>query len=116
MDGNKTVTATFTEEPYVGGYEDFEGVGFVVGQTVGAHDEWFDGGGGPLVNATGGVAGSKGLSPSANIFTWTAHPFNWNTTGFQGVAFQMDFQTDASGNFDDDRIGWMITNNNCRLN
>ena len=94
--------------PYSGVCEDFED-GFTLGQTVGTHADWFDGGNGPVVNAGIGVAGSVGLAPASAIFTWVDQPFDWNDPEFQGVIFQMDFQTDGSGQFDDDRIGWMIT-------
>ena len=63
---------------------------------------------GPLVNSSIGVAGTIGLAPDDAIFTWTAHPFNWNAPDFQSIEFQMDFQTDGSGQFDDDRMGWVI--------
>ncbi len=62
-----------------------------------------------MVTNANGVAGSIGLAQATNIFTWTAHPFNWNAADFQSVTVQADFKTDASGYFDDDRIGWMTT-------
>jgi len=112
MDAAKSVTATFVEgpppPPPVGVCEDFES-GFTLGQPVGTHAEWFDGGGGPDVNSGIGLVGSNGLAPANNIFTWTEHPFDWNDPAFVAIDFQMDFQTDSSGEFDDDRIGWMIT-------
>ena len=88
--------------------EDFDS-GFTLGETIGTHAEWFDGGSGPVVTSGNGVAGSVGLAPASAIFTWTAQPFSWNDPDMRGVNFQADFQTDSSGNFDDDRIGWMIT-------
>jgi len=89
---------------------------FTVGNTVGTHADWFDGGSGPVVNATGGVAASQGLGSASAIFTWTAHPFDWNAADFQSVQLQADFQTDASGHFDDDRIGWMTTDSSTSSN
>ncbi len=83
---------------------------FTVGNNVGSDSEWFDGGNGPVIGATNGVTGSRGLSAANNIFTWTAYPFNWNAADVTGLNAQMDFKTDGSGQFDDDRIGWMITN------
>ena len=101
--------ATTPEQPPVGGVcEDFES-GFTLGQTVGNHGDWYDGGSGPVVTAGNGVNGSIGLAPAGAIFTWTAHPFEWNAPDFAGVNFQMDFQTDGGGLFDDDRMGWMTT-------
>ena len=98
----------------VGVCEDFES-GFA-GANVGDHGDWFDGGSGPVATAGNGVAGSVGLAPSGSIFTWIAHPFDWNAPDFVGVNVQMDFQTNGSGQFDDDRIGWMITDNDVNSN
>jgi len=111
MTGNLTVTATFTGGPSGGAVcEDFES-GYTLGNTVGTHADWYDGGSGPVVNSGLGVASSVGLAPASAIFTWTAHPFDWNAADFVAFKVQMDFQTDASGHLDDDRIGWMITDN-----
>ncbi len=87
--------------------EDFES-GYTLGSNIGSHADWFDATKGCVVTAGIGVDGSNGLAPANNIITWTAHPFNWTDPDFQGITVQMDFQTDASGHFDDDRIGWMI--------
>ncbi len=110
--GDLTVTATFREGSGLAFFEDYE-EGFTLGVDVGEHSEWFDGTGsdGSDVTAGIGVAGSIGLAPGNTIFTWIAHPFGWNAPNFQRVSFQMDFQTDPSGNFDDDRLGWMTTDN-----
>ena len=109
MIGNMTVTATFVEEPSAEAVcEDFES-GFTLGQTVGSHSEWFDAGNGPVVNSGLGVASSIGLAPASAIFIWTEHPFDWTAANFLGYRVQLDFQTDGSGYLDDDRVGWMIT-------
>jgi hypothetical protein len=63
---------------------------------------------GPYVENDYGVGGTWGLASSGNIFTWVAHPFSWNASDLLGVNFQMDFKTDGAGGFDDDRVGWMI--------
>jgi len=91
-----------------GMFEDFES-GFDIGQPVGNNSAWFDAGGGPLVTNGIGFGGSVGLAPASNIFTWTAAPFDWNDPSFFGFTAYADFQTDGSGNYDDDRIGFMIT-------
>ena len=109
MTGDKNVTATFVEgENSEVVCEDFES-GFTLGDTVGAHSDWFDGGEGPVVNAGIGVNTSIGLTSGNKAFTWTAHPFDWSAGGFLGCNVQLDFQTDSEGNFDDDRIGWSIS-------
>ena len=84
---------------------------FTVGANVGSHADWFDGDGGPIVNAAGGVALSQGLDPAGSIFTWMAQPFFWDDSATTGYKASMDFQTSATGQFDDDRIGWMIDPN-----
>src|SRR5512145_1361351 len=84
--------------------ESFEAL--TTGAMIGTKAGWYDGGGGPVVTAGNGVAGSKGLGTANNIFNWTAHPFNWNTADFQKINLQGDFQSNASGQFDDDRLSW----------
>jgi hypothetical protein len=109
MDSNKSVTATFVPQPTGTTIcEDFES-GFTLGQTIGNHSEWFDDGNGPVVNSNLGVNGSVGLAPATAIFIWTAHPFDWTDPDFQSYHVRLDFQTDGSGHLDDDRVGWMIT-------
>ena len=101
--------ATTPEQPTVTLVcEDFNA--FTPGSTIGTYTGWYDGGSGPVVTAGNGVTGSVGLAAATNIYTWTAHPFNWNDATFVSVTLQQDFMTDASGNFDDDRLGWMISN------
>lgn len=87
--------------------ETFES-GFTLGSMVGTHPDWFDGGNGPVVAGGAGVAGSVGLQPGTEIFTWIAQPFDWNDADLSAVAVQLDVQTDANGILDDDRVGWMI--------
>ena len=87
--------------------EDFE-VGFT-GTAIGNHADWGPSGAGPTPTAGSGLLSSVGLPKHGNIFTWTAHPFDWSDAGFPGtVVVKMDFKTDGSGRFDDDRVGWMI--------
>ena len=91
-----------------GGYsEDFE-VGFT-GAPIGSHADWGPAGAGPTATAGSGVNGSVGLPHHGNIFTWTAHPFDWSTDLAVGdyAVVNMDFKTDGTGRFDDDRVGWM---------
>ena len=98
---------------YSGVGEDFES-GFTLGQKIGTHADWYDGGDGPVVTDGNGIAGSTGLAPDTNIFTWTAQPFDWNDPQFWKLILQMDFETSSDidgGEFDDDRMGWMISNN-----
>ncbi len=101
-------TETDTFSIVKGVCEDFE-AGFTLGQPIGDNADWFDDGGGPVVTAGAGVAGSVGLAPSPNIFVWTANPFDWTSKSLAGVVVQLDLQTDATGLLDDDRAGWMIS-------
>ena len=91
--------------------ETFES-GYTLGAELRTHPDWFyeDVNSGPEPTAGVGVGGSVGLSDGDRIFTRVAHPFNWNASDIQGIKLQMDFKTDGSGHFDDDRIGWMISN------
>ena len=86
--------------------------GYTLGAELRTHPNWFyeDANSGPRVQAGIGVAGSQGLTNGDRIFTWVAHPFDWNHPDFVGVDVQMDFETSSAGEFDDDRIGWMISN------
>lgn len=88
--------------------EDFES-GFPLGQPVGDHADWFNGAGGPVVTAGAGVNGSIGLAPGGSVFAWTGQPFDWNDPTFFAVRAAMDFQTDGSGEYDDDRVGFTIS-------
>ena len=106
IDGNMSVTATFTQLPPTLVCESFNA--FTPGSTIGTYTGWYDGGAGPVVTAGNGVAGSTGLAAAANVFNWIAHPFNWNAADFQKFVVQNDFKSDGSGEFDDDRIGWTI--------
>lgn len=93
--------------------EDFE-FGYTDGSAIRLHADWFTESSrtNPTTEDNVGVGGTWGLSNGSPIFTWEAHPFDWNTdlAVSDKVIFQMDFQTDGSGHFDDDRIGWMISN------
>ncbi len=75
---------------------------------VGSHADWSPDGGGPTVTSGTGSDGSAGLGTSGTVFTWTAHSFDWNDPTLTKVAFQMDFETEADGSFDDDRCVWNI--------
>ena len=79
--------------------------GSALGQVVGNHAEWYDSGAGPVVNSGIGLVRSIGLAPACAIFTWIEYPFDWNDPAFESITFNMDYQTDASGYFDDDRVG-----------
>ena len=109
----KTITLTATlliisSLAFAAATETFD-TGFA-GAPVGSHADWGPDGAGPTATTGSGVAGSVGLPADGLIFTWTAHPFDWSTGLAVGdsVVSQMDFQTDGSARFDDDRVGWMI--------
>jgi len=85
--------------------EDFES--FTAGQPVGSNADWAHG---PNVNAVDGVAGSQGWDNSGTPATWTGVTFDWTDPLLTGYTVGMDFRTDGSGRFDDDRIGFSINN------
>jgi len=74
---SNAATLTVTEEPFVGGCEGFD-TGFILGSVIGAHADWVDGGSGPVITTSAGVAASVGLAPATDIFTWFTYPFYWN--------------------------------------
>ncbi len=110
---DQTVTAHFVRSGELVFAEPFE-TGFTLGVDVGEHEDWYDDDANSFgcdVTAGAGVAGSVGLTYGGRIFTWIAHPFNWNDPGLESIVLQMDFMTNDNGGFDDDRIGWMIADN-----
>ena len=108
MLADETVTATFIRNVQPAGTcESFDS--FTAGSTIGTYPDWYDGGAGPVVTSGIGLTSSIGLSPASNVFTWTAYPFNWNAEDFSSITFSMDYQTNSSGQFDDDRMGWIIS-------
>ena len=84
---------------------------YTAGSTIGTYTGWYDGGAGPVVTAGNGVASSIGLGTGSAIYNWTAHPFNWNAADFEKIVLQQDFQSTASGVFDDDRLAWTTVYN-----
>lgn len=63
--------------------------------------------------AGGGAGGTQGLSPCgpSKQMNWTGNAFDWGTDVPVGqkVIVRMDFQANGSGNFDDDRVGWVMS-------
>ena len=57
--------------------------------------------------------GSAGLYTdisASSPFNWKAQTFQWSTLAVgTKLAMSLDFQTSATGKFDDDRVGWTIT-------
>ncbi|MFA5101960.1 MAG: M20/M25/M40 family metallo-hydrolase, partial [Candidatus Thermoplasmatota archaeon] len=85
---------------------------YIIGQRIGIHQDWYDNGTGPVVTSEIGLIGSNGLAPANSTFIWIAHPFTWMDPDFESIILQIDFETDQFGFFDNNRIGWMITNTN----
>lgn len=85
--------------------------GQAVGTNIGAVPGFFGtaGGGWATVNASGGVAGSQGLSPGDQAFNWTGNTFSWTALPVgAAVTIGGDWQADANGRFNDDRLGFAI--------
>jgi hypothetical protein len=76
---------------------------------LGSVIEWYDSGFGPTVEDNVGCNGSTGLGTADNTAVWKAASFRWNDPTFERVHVGLDFQTDNSGHFDDDRVGWTIS-------
>ena len=91
------------------GAEGFD-TGYLDGAEIGTHSDWFYGAGSPQTVSGIGVNGTWGLTNGVQPFAWAAREFNWNEPTVVGVIAQMDFQTDASGHFNDDLVGWTISN------
>jgi hypothetical protein len=108
MTTDLSVTSTFVE--YAPVCEDFE-TGYTLGAELRVHPDWFyeDANSGPQPLAGAGVAGSIGLSDGATAFAWVAHEFSWSSPTLVSYIVQMDYQTNALGVFDDDRLGWTIS-------
>ena len=88
--GSVVVVAMLAAWAAAGVHSEGFDTGYTLGSTVGAHADWYDGGGGPVVTSGIGVASSVGLAQANNIFVWTANPFDWNDAAFPGtVVFQM---------------------------
>ena len=108
MDGNRQVVAHFTGGAGATEFCDDFNSGYVAGSQLRDSADWFyeAASTGPVVLATGGVAGSVGLGNGGAGFTWVAHPFAWSDPSLTSVSMALDFQTSATGVFDDDRVGW----------
>ncbi len=93
------VTATETFDSYANG---------MVITNIGGGGVWTSGTN--TVLSTGGVNGSGGISFGSRVFNWKAQTFQWSALADgTKVAIGLDFQTSATGKFDDDRVGWTIT-------
>jgi alkaline phosphatase D len=75
--------------------------------TIGGGAVWTIGG--YSVIDGGGVAGSKGIGTASPIVNWKGQPFQWAALAVGStVRIGLDFQSSATGKFDDDRVGWTI--------
>lgn len=58
-----------------------------------------------------GVNGSVGVNNGGGSqqMNWTSHPWDWADVAVgASVVVGMDFQANGSGQFDDDRVGWVL--------
>ena len=87
---------------------------YAPGSNLSGQGGWTDTGGGTAYKTVsgGGVGGSQGISTGAGStqINWTGHLWNWGTDVAVGasVVVGMDFQANGSGQFDDDRVGWVV--------
>ncbi|MCX5653465.1 MAG: PEP-CTERM sorting domain-containing protein [Planctomycetota bacterium] len=79
------------------------------------NDGWTDSGGNNYqIVAGAGVAGTQGVNKGGGSqqMNWTGHPWDWATLAVgDKVIARMDFQANGSGQFDDDRVGWVLASN-----
>lgn len=86
---------------------------YSVGSNVSGQGGWTDTASGAAYQTVGGggVGGSPGISVGAGStqLNWTGHAWDWGTDVAvgQSVVVGMDFQANGSGQFDDDRVGWV---------
>jgi len=76
---------------------------------------WFDSAGGNnyKFSAGNGAGGTQGVDKGtgSNQMIWESHAWDWGTLAVgDKVIARMDFQANGSGNFDDDRVGWVLGN------
>lgn len=101
-------------EPWVAA-DNFES--YTPGSDLSGQGGWTDTGGGTaykIVPAPGGVGGTQGITTGSNStqINWTSHPWNWADLSVNDrVIARMDFQANGSGQFDDDRVGWVVASN-----
>ncbi len=109
--------ATASAAPYGEFLETFDG--FTTPSNIADDSAWYNQGAeADLAKALSGVGvnGTVGVSNADQAIIWTAHAFDPTDLEFGGAVFRMDFQTDASGNLDDDRIGWTTTGDSTSSN
>jgi len=89
---------------------------YTAGSNLNGQGGWTDTGGTTYkitAAPTGGVASTQGVDKGtgSNQMDWTGHPWDWGTlaVGDKAIA-RMDFQANGSGAFDDDRVGWIPSN------
>jgi hypothetical protein len=85
---------------------------YAAGSNLNAQGGWTDTGGTSYqVLGGGGTGGTQGVSlgSGSNQINWTGHPWDWGTLSVgDKVIARMDFQANGSGQFDDDRVGWVV--------
>ncbi len=87
---------------------------YAAGSNLSGQGGWTDTGGGTAYKTvSGGGAGGQGISSGTGStqINWSGHAWNWGTDVWVGatVVVGMDFQANGSGQFDDDRVGWVDT-------
>ncbi len=87
---------------------------YAAGSLVNGQGGWTDTGSTTYTTVGGGGAGgTQGISinsSGSHQINWTGHAWDWGTSVAVGesVVVGMDFQANGSGQFDDDRVGWVV--------
>ena len=90
---------------------------YAAGSNLSGQGGWTDTGGGTAYKTVsgGGAGGTQGITTGAGStqINWTGYLWNWGTSVAVGesVVVGMDFQANGSGQFDDDRVGWVLASN-----
>ena len=90
--------------------------GYAAGSAVNGQGGWSQSNSGTTYRVVGGggAGGTNGVSipDGSHQLNWTGNAFDWGTLAVgDKVIARMDFQANGSGQFDDDRVGWVLASN-----
>lgn len=101
-----TATGMASAVVWTDNFDSYAGDSYMNGQ-----GGWTDSGGNSYKTvAGGGAGGTQGINSGTGSYqiNWTSHPWDWGTLAVgDKVIARMDFQANGSGQFDDDRVGWI---------
>ncbi|MCY2931103.1 MAG: PEP-CTERM sorting domain-containing protein [Planctomycetota bacterium] len=93
--------------PYFEAIDNFNS--YTLGSYLNGQGGWTDTGGNNYMIAAGVTGNGVNQGGGSNQMNWTGHAWNWGDLGVgDKVIARMDFQANGSGQFDDDRVGWVL--------